>query len=122
VSTGDPGRLAERWFILLQRQRWRLVLLIDLRRLSALWQQVSESETAVQWKLLNLVKLLWCRLWNRERQFHHSLSAGDFSYSWGNLLKNHQSWGRSLQLRGRVENAAEAASENRRETTARAEK
>lgn len=45
VSTGDLGHLEERCFIFVQCQSWHLVLLIDLRQLSMLWQQVRESET-----------------------------------------------------------------------------
>lgn len=71
----------------LQCQSWHLVLLIELRQLSMLWQQVRDAEvTSVMKAFLNLVKLLLCSIWNGERQFHHSLSAGDFSYSWGKFL------------------------------------
>lgn len=57
-------------FLSLSCQSWHLVLLIDLRQLSVVWQQVRESETTgiMEEGFLNLVKLLLYSLWNRERQ------------------------------------------------------
>lgn len=56
------------------------------------------AETAdINGRVLRLVKLGLLSLWNRKQiHLHHSLSAGDFSYSWRNLLKNHYLGWKSL--------------------------
>lgn len=83
------SHLEEPCFVLLQCQSWHLILLMKPRHL---FHAVAASEGA--WdnsyneSFLNLVKLLVCSLEQRKaNHFHHSLSAGDHSYSWETYWK-----------------------------------